>query len=364
MGSNMIFFRKKGAEPTEGKPPEEKPVAEPVAGAGGGSIMAEITRMKAQMESFSEVRKVMNERFSRVTEQIGEMRGMILEAGKDIQRMEVKTTKSVSLVESIEPDKFLVMIRKQDVKIEALKSNIESNEARMDTIMNELKGLRNQMSVFRGIDQVMKLTDDVKAELTNIRKINIITERHADKVSTFFSEIQKRVRELDQIDSDMKEIKSSLQKLTRNVDQLNVKTLEKAEKKEVEKIIKNFKEFEEHTANLVTLLTKEFNDYRNAVEREFDMKFQQANQLNRILKDLSKPSPELKKALKEIREMFDAEERRKAEEEARKKVKRGVLAKIFRKKGEEKAEEGKPEEGKEEKAEGKETGEKKEEKKE
>ncbi|MBS3164825.1 hypothetical protein J4439_05330 [Candidatus Woesearchaeota archaeon] len=329
-----------GAGAEEERGPER--AAAPIEGMG--SLIAEVTRIKAQLEGLGETRKATNERFTRITEQIGELRGMILEAGKSVQKVELSTTKAVGLVESIEPDKFLVMIRKQDAKLEALKGNLESNEVMMQTIMGELKEMRQKIRVFRGIDQVAKMTDEVKSELTEIRKVKAVAERHADRVETFFSEIQKQVRGFEEYAASQKELKDSVSRLTKSVDQLNVKLLQKADKKEVESIITNFREFEDHTTRVIKLLNREFADVRTDFEHRFDLKFRRAEHVSRILQELVKPTPELKKSLQEVKQL--AEEEARAQEEGKKGP--GLMAKLLGK-GKEA-----PAEGAEKEAEGKE----------
>src|SRR3989338_5642759 len=200
-----------GADAADQQAKDERPASAAIASE---SITAELTRIKAQLEAVAELRKAMNERFTQVAGQIGELRGMVLETGKSMQKVELSTTKAVGLVESIEPDKFFVTLHKQDAKIEALKASIESKEAMMQTIMAELKKMRQDMRVYRGLDQVVNMTEEVKAELTNIRKVKAVVERHADRVETFFTEIQKQVRGFAQLESSIKDLKESHTKLS------------------------------------------------------------------------------------------------------------------------------------------------------
>ncbi len=322
------------------------------APAATASMGAEITRMKAQLEAVGEMRKAMNERFSQISTQIGELRGMVLESGKAMQKVELSTTKAVGLVESIEPDKFFVIIHKQNAKIDALKANIESKEAMLQTVMSELKGMRKEMKVFRGLDQVIKMTDEVKAELTNIRKVKATAERHADKVETFFSEIQKQVRSFGEFESGLKELKDGLSKLTKSIDQMNIRILKKANKKELEALTTNFKEFEDHTFKVIALLNKEFTDVRTDFEHRFNLKFKRAERINRVLQDLVKPSPEFKKNLVEIKSLAELELKQQVLMEARKEARKkpGLLQKVLKRKKPELAEgEGDAGEGEEKK---------------
>ena len=92
-------------------------------------LSTEVDRLKAGQEAFQEVRKSFTERFTRVSEQIGELRSMILDRDRTIQTLELKAVKAIDLVESIKPDKFMMDLERQNVKIEALKANLEGNEA-------------------------------------------------------------------------------------------------------------------------------------------------------------------------------------------------------------------------------------------
>jgi hypothetical protein len=68
------------------------------------ALSADIIKLKAQFDQFAEMRKVFNERFTRTNEQIGELRGMIMDSNRAMQDVEVKTVKAVDLVEAVHPD--------------------------------------------------------------------------------------------------------------------------------------------------------------------------------------------------------------------------------------------------------------------
>src|SRR3989344_8379833 len=120
---------------------EEKQEQPASVTAATAALSADIIKLKAQFDQFSELRKVINERFTRINEQVGELRGMIMDANRAMQDIEVKTVKAVDLVEAVHPDKLMVDVRKQDAKIESLKANIESNDSIMKSIMDQLKDM-------------------------------------------------------------------------------------------------------------------------------------------------------------------------------------------------------------------------------
>ena len=328
-----------GAEETPQEEKEESK-AEDSKPAGSASVEADLIRIKAQVDSFSELRKVFGERFSRTNEMIGELRGMIIETNKDLQQIQLKSAKAVDLVEAVQPDKLMTDMRKQDVKTEVLKANIESNEARMDTILKELKDIRGQLNSFRGIEEIVKLSEEVKDELIKIRKVKSTAERHSDKIESIFIDFQKRVRELTELEGKVNDNLSNIEKVMKDFDSMKVKIIEKADKKEVEKLITTSKEFEDHTTRAISLLNRVFVDFEESFIKKFDKKFERVEKLEKVMEDLTKDSPNIEKNLASLEEMM----RKKIEEEIKekqKKEKKKSLLGFFKKseEGEEKAEE-------------------------
>lgn len=249
-------FRKKkkeeeeGEEPTEnGEEEEEKkeepkePKTSPSASADVVKLSTEVERLKASQEAFKEVRKANSEMFSKVNEQIGELRSMIFERDRTIQTLELKAVKAADLVNSIEPEKFMTKLQKQNVKIDSLKANIESNEAIMDKVMNELKEIRKKVEFFRGVDEIVKLSEEVKKELIEIKKVEGRININTDKVETIYAEIRKRIKELDEYNSNMMEVKANMEQVTKDIDYLKMKVSGAAEKTELDKVVSKIQEY-------------------------------------------------------------------------------------------------------------------------
>jgi uncharacterized coiled-coil DUF342 family protein len=198
------------------------------------SMSADLSKLKAQMESFGELRKVFDEKFTHITETMGELRGMNIETNKDVQQIQVSAAKAVQMVEAVHPETLMSQVRKLEAKVEALKANIESNELRMDTILKELKELRTNLRSFSGIDKIVKLSQEVKEELINIKKVEGIAERHSDKIEGLYIEFQKRITAITEIESSVKDTIRRLDGLSKNFDDIKTKVIEKAAKKELD----------------------------------------------------------------------------------------------------------------------------------
>lgn len=213
-------------------------------------LLPEIDRLKASQESFGEVRKGMTERMTRMSEQIGELRAMILDRDRTIQQVELKAIKAADLVESVHPDKLMIELQKEDAKFEALKANLEGNEAIMDRIMEELKEMRKKLAFFKGLDEVVKLGEEVRSELVEIKKVEASIHADTDKVSTIYGELRKKFQDIDLFKDSLTEMKVTLDQNTKDVEFLKNKVSGLADKSELDKLIQKVQRYIESLSEI------------------------------------------------------------------------------------------------------------------
>lgn len=236
---------------------------------GNAKFDIELTKIKGRLDGGDEMRKASGERFTRVSEQIGELRGMVMDTNKMISKIEVSSTKAVDLVESVHPEKLMVEVRKQDGKIEGLRAQIESSEAIMKDLMLEMKKMRDRMNFYKGVEQVIALNEEVKQELATMKRIEATIEQHADKVETVFIEVQKKFGEFDKFNDAVKEVDKGIKKLQGDFEKIRMKVETKLDRKDFFDLLDKFNDFEKHTTNLLKLL-----DERNkTVKGELDGQF-------------------------------------------------------------------------------------------
>ncbi|MFH0978152.1 MAG: hypothetical protein V1837_02505 [Candidatus Woesearchaeota archaeon] len=318
----LKFWKKTEAAEQPEQPEEEEQAESQPDSRASSDLLAEFNRLRVKVESLDEIRKANAERFAHTSEQIGELRGMILDTNRTVSGIEVKITKTNDLVEAVQPDKLMVEVRKTDGKIEAVRANIESNEALLKTMVAELKDLRNKISFFRGLEQIVKLNEDIKKELTEIQKIKAVVERHADKSETLFSEMQNRFADLDKFSGQLKDLGDNIKQLNDSADKLKAQTAKKAEKQELERLVKKFNEFELHVGNVIDLMSKkakELNDqFKSDTEKFqqlFDTELKRGKKIIDLIGELSRENPNLEKNLLAVEEMEKSQEEQKKAEQ-------------------------------------------------
>src|SRR3989344_852868 len=199
-------------------------------------ISTEIDRLKASVESFSEVRKALNERISMMNQQIGELRAMILDRDRTIQELELKAVKAADLVESVQPDKLMIELQREDAKFEALKANLEGNESIMDRVLGELKEMRRKLDFFRGIEEIIKLGEEFRKELIAIKRVEATIHIDTDKVETIYSELRRKFQDIDMFSDSLHEVRASLNQSVKDVEFLKTKVSGLVDKGELDKI--------------------------------------------------------------------------------------------------------------------------------
>ena len=188
------------------------------AEAGQMRFVADMERLKAQVEALNQTKDSWSQRFSDVSERIGELRTMLTEAESKMAGIEVKSTKAADLVEELDPEKIIGEMQRRDAQYEALKAKLESSQSIYDSIIIDLKDIRSRIGMFRGVEGLLKLSDEVKDELIAIQKIKAVTEAHADKVESIFMDFRENIKEFAKISNAVKESQASISEIRKLAD--------------------------------------------------------------------------------------------------------------------------------------------------
>lgn len=212
----------------------------------------EIDRMKASVESFSEVRKTMMDRMAQLSEQIGELRAMIMDRDRSIREIELKAIKASELVETVQPEKLMLEVQKEDAKFEALKANLEGHDAMMERVMDELRELRRKLEFFKGIEEVIKLAEETKKELVEIKKVEATIHLNADKMDSIYSEMRKKYQSAELMTDSIEEMKARMEQNSKDVDLLKGKITDLARKEDLDKMVERMQKYIDSLKELAT----------------------------------------------------------------------------------------------------------------
>ena len=295
-----------GAEEViSGETPVEEAPEEKSSDGIKGSVPAELTvlleRIQTQIHALNEVREATNERFVRMSEQIGEIRSMVIEGEKNMRDIEVKATLASDLVKEVQPQTLQAEVMKLDGKVESLKALIEAHKSVNESIIDELKGIKLQMGLFKGTDAILKLNEDTKTELLNIQKIKAMAETHANKVEQIFVDIQKNFADFQKLGNQVENVLASNSSLQKEVGSLKLKFETMISKRELDDMNKQIN----GTINMIHAQAMENAKTNNLIsvlktmeEKLFDLIQQDRKEIQEIKKDNNK-------AKKSVVEVYD-----------------------------------------------------------
>ncbi|MEM4259764.1 MAG: hypothetical protein QXG00_00850 [Candidatus Woesearchaeota archaeon] len=174
-----------------------------------------ISKLTAQVESLMELRNSYNERFQQFSQQLGEIRMMAMDTNRSVQLIQQTAAKATELIEQVQAEKILMEIAKQEQRLEILKANIETNDSVIHKIIDELKEIRNQMSFYKGTQQVIELFSEMKENLVTMKKIENNVVRHSDKTEHMFINFETVLAKIAYIEKGFEDLQTNIKLFTK-----------------------------------------------------------------------------------------------------------------------------------------------------
>jgi hypothetical protein len=211
----MKLFRKK--EEFDDQPEDEVPEK---INAG---IAATVDTVKAKLEAISELRKADSEHFSRISEQIGELRNLMLEKEEEIKELGIKAVKASEMVGELQPEKIMSEIGRSNAKFEQVNAKIEATKQLYEKMLEELKGLRVKLSIFQGTESLMELNKETSQNLYSIKKTEATIERQSNVVGNMFVQFQKQINEFSKEKDKASAVEEKMRQTLKEVDDIRIK---------------------------------------------------------------------------------------------------------------------------------------------
>jgi predicted nucleic acid-binding Zn-ribbon protein len=170
----MTALGARGVDNTSGGSSGKKPRAGSSTGMSGKA-----EKPDPGPKSFEKLSKVYDKRFLEMGEKIEELRSSL--GGK------VKATPGNQKPDTILPDS----------KAHVIDARVDANQKAIDSILAEIRGFRQQMVKFGGMDEALSISRKMLDEANKIKGINSRIEISSDKVREIFLELQRKRGEVD-----------------------------------------------------------------------------------------------------------------------------------------------------------------------
>jgi hypothetical protein len=207
-----------------------------------GNEQVELERLGAKLDSVVDWINQFYERFSYVSENIGELRAMNLENEKKISKSIGEAERVIDIVKEVHPEKLTIDYQKLEMKIKALEERIEANKQLQENLISEIKDLKNRSEMFVGTESLLKLNEDTKHDIMGLKKLDATVRMNADKCEQIFVEIKKGFIEDQRLSSTVSDLENNLNKLKEDQKRLRLdytKVISQEEFSDLKKTVEN-----------------------------------------------------------------------------------------------------------------------------
>lgn len=224
----------------------------------------EIQKLWAQVKTLREMMKMNDERFQRLSEGIGDVRQRSLALERDLSSLEMETRKAIDLVDSVQPQKLMGEVKKEDIKVMKLESRQETFKKFLDTIREELKEIKSSISAFKGTEAVIKLSNEVRRDLKDMKKIQAVVSRDSEKVEDIFVQVQKRYSRFLELSDEFRSLEKRFDDVMKKANHFMVESRDLAKKEDIHRLWDDM----ESRLQSAEELNKEFERDRREFDRE------------------------------------------------------------------------------------------------
>jgi peptidoglycan hydrolase CwlO-like protein len=236
------------------KEPPQPPARGPENRGGEDDLFVAVEKIQAKLETIEGLRQATEEKISRISEEIGELRSSILEKDKTFNQVESGFEKVKEIFQELQPKKIRADLDKKEDEIEKINAKVESFDTKiadmkkkMDdvvTIMEKIKDLKNVIAISETISKKMAKIEDDRKETTKV----------AAKVESMFSEITEKMSEFHNYRDKIEFSSESMHDMMKSMDMLEVKVENAFTKDDAKKIDDRIEQLETDLTDKIQLV--------------------------------------------------------------------------------------------------------------
>lgn len=211
-------------------------------------LLVKLEKIDGKLEVVDRFRETTDERTSRLSEQIGELRSMIMERERTSRNMEADFEKIKTLVKEIDPMALVKESEKKEKKIIETQVKIEKLENTISKLGEEVSGFRKVMDKIKSFENLVDLAKEVRGKISDVEDSKKYTDRLAAKVEAIFGELNKKLLELEEYKTKIDNLDELTRELVKSLDEAKMNITDMKDR--VEKLPTS-KDFEDKYLNLV-----------------------------------------------------------------------------------------------------------------
>jgi chromosome segregation ATPase len=197
-------------------------------------VEVDVEKVKSFVDALGGERTSYDERFQRMSEELGELCSNSSSIDNRLGEVEIKADESSMIVKNLKPQKINQEIEARDSDLKMIKSRIEKIE---DVISNTLKRVGEIHTLLRGLgslDNLATMSKDIAKKVIIIDDKSKKMDRMSDRIDTIFGELNKRLEEFMFYKAKQQSVDEMAQDLMRNIEEISTKLDTYAQKNDLD----------------------------------------------------------------------------------------------------------------------------------
>ncbi len=270
------------------------------------NIVKDIEKLQGKLEVVTELKTQLSEITRTFSEEIGELRTMILDREKGYSKMEFGFEKINEIVKEIEPQVITRNLEKKEQRILGVEIKIEKLETFSREITKQTVMVREVIDKVKSFENLVGVADKVKKYLKQSEETKNYTDRIAGKIETMFEDVNTKVLDMDEKATELGKMDSLLKEMVPTMDKMQISIAGKADMKDIKslnemgvssKVQEKIKDLETQWAGVEEKFAK-LHEYPKQIE---ELK----EKINTLYPEELKQKEEFKLKLKSLKEEMD-----------------------------------------------------------
>ena len=218
--------------------PEEVPEEESPASDNKMSI--ELEKLKIMIDTVRESKKATDDTIQNISENIGEIRSMVMQADANFKT-------SMAKMESLEDDVSDIRPKEISKKFNEIKESMEKDRLEMEKIKRKSDGtldkvneIYDMIKSIGGIENLVNVNNDIQTKLKDINDAIKYIQRIGSKTEKIFIDLSKGMEDLVLLKAKQEDFDETIKNALASIDSLNVKLKDYVSKSDMENVKQEF----------------------------------------------------------------------------------------------------------------------------
>jgi chromosome segregation ATPase len=218
---------------------------------GKEDLVVAVEKIQAKLETMEDLRQSTEEKISRLSEEIGELRSSILEKDKMFNQVEAGFEKVKDIFEEIQPKKIRADLDKKEDAIEKISAKVESFDTKISDMRKNMADVLGIMEKIKDLTNVVAVSETISKKMAKIEDERKETTKIAAKVESMFSELTEKMTEFHAYKNKIDFSSESMHDIMKSIDMMDVKIENALTKDNMKKIDDRFEQLEKDLSDKI-----------------------------------------------------------------------------------------------------------------